>query len=409
MADCCSTQSCSDKKPNVFFDILIGGEYVGRIEFELFFDQVPKTCENFRALCTGEKGIGNNGKPLHYKESTFHRIIKDFMIQGGDFTNGNGTGGESIYGEKFEDEAYLSPPDNQTKYHGKHDKPFLLSMANAGPGTNGSQFFITTVETPHLNGKHVVFGKIVNGENVARSLENTPKKGENPIKECKIGNCGEVGSADDIPFSFDDGTGDQLPAEPSASAMDFSKIDECIIPEVQKLKSIGNELFKAKDYVKALKKYEKTIRYVDFCFNKKNKDRPSYQPDDDSDESSEEEEEEEKKISLFPAEKKTLEELKLTCLNNSAQSCIYLKNYKEAISYCDRALREDAKNMKALFRKATANSDQKNYNEALDDLKTANAYHPDEKTIATEMNKIQRLIQEEKKREKDLYKKMFKA
>merc|ERR1712070_878519 len=143
----------SKNNPKVFMDIAIGGEFKGRVLFTLFADTVPKTAENFRALCTGEKGTGKSGKPLSYKNSIFHRVIKSFMIQGGDFTAFSGTGGESIYGEKFDDEAFDV----------KHEKPFLLSMANAGPGTNGSQFFVTTVPTPHLDGKHVVFGEVVAG------------------------------------------------------------------------------------------------------------------------------------------------------------------------------------------------------------------------------------------------------
>merc|ERR1719445_1195828 len=168
--------------PVVFFDIEIGGRAAGRVEMTLRSDVVPKTAENFRALCTGEKGRGRSGKPLHYKGSTFHRVITEFMCQGGDFTRGNGTGGESIYGEKFEDENFTL----------KHTGPGLLSMANAGPNTNGSQFFITTVETPWLNGAHVVFGKVIKGLDVVKKVEQLGTNSGAPQKVVKIEDCGLV-------------------------------------------------------------------------------------------------------------------------------------------------------------------------------------------------------------------------
>ena len=169
----------------VAMDIEIGGKAEGKIVLGLFQSVVPRTVENFRALCDNVDKVKKSGiKKAHpYDGSSFHRVIKNFMIQGGDFTNHNGTGGRSIYGEKFPDEGFAI----------KHDAPGALSMANAGPNTNGSQFFITTVPTKWLDGKHVVFGRVVEGMDVVNKIENVPTAASNkPNQKVVIAKCRQV-------------------------------------------------------------------------------------------------------------------------------------------------------------------------------------------------------------------------
>uniref|UniRef100_A0A8B9HFX9 Peptidyl-prolyl cis-trans isomerase D n=1 Tax=Astyanax mexicanus TaxID=7994 RepID=A0A8B9HFX9_ASTMX len=322
-----ASKPSSAENPRVYFDVDIGGERVGRVVFELFADVVPKTAENFRALCTGEKGTGKStGKPLHFKGCPFHRIIKKFMVQGGDFSNQNGTGGESIYGDKFEDE----------NFHYKHDKEGLLSMANAGPNTNGSQFFITTVPTPHLDGKHVVFGQVLKGMGVVKILEGIETNEDTPVKPCVIAECGEHKAGDDWGVAPDDGSGDVHPDFPEDSDFDFKDVDK-ILSVAEDVKNIGNNFFKAQNWQAAIKKYSKALRYLEVCGDTL---------DDES------------------AQKK-LEPTALSCILNMAACKLKTQQWQEAIESCDEALELNQTHAKALFRRAQAWQGLKEYSKAM--------------------------------------------
>jgi len=174
------------ENPIVYFDMTQGGQPLGRITMELFQDVVPATSENFRRFCTGEFK-NQRGQVQGYKGSAFHRVIPDFMCQGGDFINGNGTGKTSIYNESgFDDENFSL----------KHTQPGVLSMANSGPNTNGCQFFLTTVATPHLDGRHVVFGKVIDGMAVVRKIERTRTDSQDrPLSAVVVADCGQLNDA----------------------------------------------------------------------------------------------------------------------------------------------------------------------------------------------------------------------
>ncbi|EDL15462.1 mCG20642 [Mus musculus] len=323
----------NSKNPRVFFDVDIGGERVGRIVLELFADIVPKTAENFRALCTGEKGTGSTtGKPLHFKGCPFHR---------------------------------------------QHDREGLLSMANAGPNTNGSQFFITTVPTPHLDGKHVVFGQVIKGLGVARTLENVEVNGEKPAKLCVIAECGELKEGDDWGIFPKDGSGDSHPDFPEDADIDLKDVDKILLIS-EDLKNIGNTFFKSQNWEMAIKKYAKVLRYVDSS-----------------------------KAVIEKADRSRLQPIALSCVLNIGACKLKMSNWQGAIDSCLEALEMDPSNTKALYRKAQGWQGLKEYDQALADLKKAQEIAPGDKAIQAELLKVKQMIKAQKDKEKAVYAKMF--
>ncbi|KAJ3064662.1 peptidyl-prolyl cis-trans isomerase cpr6 [Podochytrium sp. JEL0797] len=386
----------SAARPQVFFDIAMGSVPAGKIVMELYSDIAPKTCENFKVLCEGNTVSQTTGVKLAFKGCTFHRVIKNFMIQGGDFTNHNGTGGESIYGEKFEDETF----------EGKHDKAGLLSMANAGPNTNGSQFFITTVATPHLDGKHVVFGRVIKGMGVLRRIENC-EKGDNdkPVEDVVISECGVYDAkadAEAIAAASVDGDiyeeypEDQSPADGSADGLKAAEL----LSIAAHLKQIGTTHFKAGNLQLAGAKYQKAVRYL-IDLHPDPEDLPDLSLED----------------------KKTYFALKVSCLLNVAMCDVKLGFWEDAVKETSKVLglgerlagRNDGLEVcvssidktKALFRRGQARIARKELEAAVKDLEAAAVLAPEDKLVARELAMAQKAIKERVEREKKMYAKMF--
>jgi peptidyl-prolyl isomerase D len=344
-------------------------------------------------LCTGEKGEGKNGKPLHYKGSGFHRVIKSFMIQGGDFTAGNGTGGESIYGEKFEDENFEL----------KHEKPFLLSMANAGPGkchfrsipkhpltvllgTNGSQFFVTTVPTPHLDGKHVVYGEVLGGKSIIRTIENAPTgSNDKPNKECIIVDCGELTGEeyDKAAEKVPDSTGDPYEDFPEDQGEDIPGLE--IVKIVNDLKTRGTDAFKKGDVALGLAKYQKGLRYLHEYPEALENDPPE--------------------LGL------ALSSLRIALHSNSALLQLKLNEYADAEKSATNAIAvsqiKAPEKGKALYRRALARKGLKNEEDAVADLEEALKFVPEDAAVKNELAAVKKAAVDRAKKEKAVYGKFF--
>ncbi|USW53862.1 Putative cyclophilin-type peptidyl-prolyl cis-trans isomerase domain-containing protein [Septoria linicola] len=367
-------------RSKVFFDISIGGSPAGKVVFELYNDVVPKTADNFRALCTGEKGKTSSGIPLHYKGSGFHRVIKSFMIQGGDFTAGNGTGGESIYGEKFDDENFQL----------KHEKPFLLSMANAGPGTNGSQFFVTTVPTPHLDGKHVVFGEVIAGKSIIREVENGEcGPNDKPNKDVVIEDCGELPEGTDLSEftrKAPDSTGDTYEDFPEDQAREGEEWKGTEIVQIAtNLKDLGNKAFKGGELELALSKYQKGLRYLH--------EYPAPLDGDAADLGAQ------------------LAKLKVSLHTNSSLLQYKLGRYRESYDSADKAavvseISETEKG-KALYRKGVALKASKDEEGAQQFLEQAAQLVPGDQGIKNELAAVKKAAADRKAKERKAFSKAF--
>ncbi|XP_060192932.1 peptidyl-prolyl cis-trans isomerase CYP40-like [Lycium barbarum] len=357
--------------PRCYLDISIGGELEGRMVIELYKDIVPKTVENFRALCTGEKGIGpHTGVPLHYKGSCFHHVVRGFMLQGGDISAGNGTGGESIYGLTFEDENLKL----------KHERKGMLSMANSGPNTNGSQFFITASQAHILDGKNIVFGRVIRGLGMIRAIEHGKTSEDGfPALPVTIEDCGE------IPEGADDGTinffkdGDTYPDWP----IDLDvKPDEVAwwINAVDSIKGFGNEHYKKEDYKMAIKKYRKAVRYTDLCWDKEDIDE---------------------------AKSEYLRKTKSQILANSSACKLKLGDLTGALLDADAAIYDGEDNVKAFYRQGQAYLAMNAIDAAAESFKKALQLEPNnggiKKELAAAMKKITYKLDQEKKG----YAKMF--
>ncbi|RYO81908.1 hypothetical protein DL766_002122 [Monosporascus sp. MC13-8B] len=377
-------ESPKKQRSRVYFDITIGKKPAGRVTFELYDDVVPKTAENFRALCTGEKGVGKAGKPLHYKGSQFHRVIKQFMIQGGDFTAGDGTGGESIYGAKFEDENFEL----------KHDRPFLLSMANAGPGTNGSQFFVTTVPTPHLDGKHVVFGEVKSGKSIVRQIENLPtSEGDRPNKAAAIAECGELtGDAAEVTeVKAPDALGDSyedFPEDETSTELTAAKALEIAAA----CKDFGNKAFKAGDAATALDKYQKGLRYLSKA--------PDAEPEGEEQQKEHEQQQQQQNA------------LRFSLHSNSALMNIRLEAWDDAERSASAALAvtgnvSDADRAKALYRRGFALVRLRDEDEAVAALEQARKLAPGDAAVIRELDAVKKQAAARAAKEKAAYKKFF--
>ncbi|KAK7601063.1 hypothetical protein V9T40_008504 [Parthenolecanium corni] len=377
-----------DEDVVVFLDFGAENVFIGRVVIWLDKETVPKSVENFRALCTGEKGIGTLGKPLHYKNSIIHKAIPQFMIQGGDITDFNGSGGESIYGQYFDDENFKI----------KHETSGCVSLVNTGrPNSNNSQFFISVVPCPHLNNSNVVIGKVIKGFGVVKEISETETKNDCPIMNYRIIDCGQLKANTDYGINESDGTQDKYPPYPD----DFDDLNEFILlGQIDKLalvlsriKNSGNHFYQHQRYFLAARKYKKAIIYYNWC-------RKKYNEQDKEDNGNGKKIENNDWINL--------DSLKLNCLLNLSAAELKQQRYKRCVEICNEVLKSDRNNVKAIFRKGQANVALNNPELGLECFERARRLEPHDRKIVEEIRKVKKRMNDYLNIEKQTFAKMFK-
>lgn len=373
-----------DVKPEnirTYFDIKIGSDFAGRVVFELYKDLVPKTVENFRALCVGYQRQRRNhdynsnqlnNQTLSYKGSTIHRITPLFLIQGGRITGENS--GVSIYGPQFEDENFSVT----------HDVEGILGMSNNGRDTNNSEFYITLVPCPHLDGTNVAFGKVIKGFNIIKQMsEEVPRQDDTPTIECKIVNCGELKPEENWFVPENNGTNDVYPPWPTD--WDYrdeliNQVEETIEKAIVRIKESGDYFFNRKNLQEAIRKYEKAIRYIDWSFTEK----------------------------LINTKANFVITLKIQCLFSLVKVKTEQTEFKEAVDLCSKILQLDKSNGEVYYRRGLAYSGLKEYKAALSDLQKALKFFPDDEKIIKQQNSVAENFVNFLKSERKMCVRMFK-
>ncbi|KAH1026728.1 peptidyl-prolyl cis-trans isomerase D isoform X1 [Dendroctonus ponderosae] len=350
----------------VFLDFAFNQVPAGRVIIKLFLDVAPKTAENFRCLCTGEKGMGQLGKLLYYKGSRMHRVVPLCMVQGGDIVNGDGTSGDSIYGEYFPSEAREV----------EHTEPGMVGLSIDSSGRNSSQFYITTQPCPHLDDQNVVCGKVVKGLDVIQDMSEIPRENDIPQGDIVICDCGELKPGEPWCLEENDGTADVYPPWPN----DWNgSVDEHLLTGViRDINGSGHIFYHKQSYQDAERKYKKVLRYIDWFIEKSSKRADN-----------------------------SFMEFRYNVLLNLCAVRLKLNKNAEVIQHSSEVIAHNPDNGKAFYRRACAKLALKEYDGALQDLKIAYKLHPNDRSIRNTFEAAKRKRQLYLNKEKLFYSRAF--